>query len=79
MKNRKQPLIFIAFIVVGILLFFLGFGRYALASMPFQDPEYVPASALAKQANDILVGKIMMLIGVAMGFGAVIVRIKNRP
>lgn len=78
---KKQTLIFIIFIVIGILLLFLGFGRYALASMPFQDPEYVSANILAKQANDILVGKIMMLLGVAMCFGSVIVRIvqKKRP
>lgn len=60
---RKNTIIFVLVIIAACITVFIGFVWYATASIPFQDPEFVPASAFEKQAKDLLVGKIMMLIG----------------
>lgn len=71
---KKKTLIFVILIIISIVIIFLGFVWYAAASIPFQDSELVPASAFAKQASDLMVGKIMMLFGVVLLTGSIIWR-----
>lgn len=78
MQMKKKTLLFILILVAAIVIFLLGFGRYAGASIPFQDQEMVPVGVLEKQANDLRIGKILMMLGGVLFFGDVLVRILIR-
>ena len=75
---KKKTLLFVLVLIVSIGLLFLGFVWYAGASTPFQDSELVPASAFSKQVSDLMVAKIMMLLGGVLLTGSIIVYIKRR-
>lgn len=77
-RMKKNSRLFITLLIAAIIIFFLGFVLYSVSSIPFQDPEFVAASIFEKQARDILVGKIVMLIGAALLFLA-LCRVKTQP
>ncbi len=68
---KKKITWFIVLLIVGIIVFFLGFIRFAVSSIPFQDPQYVPDSVIVKQMATIFVGKLVMLLGAAMSLGSI--------
>ncbi len=74
----KKVIIFIVLIMVAFAMIFIGFGAYAVASMPFQDSQLVPADILEKQARDMLMGEIVILMGIAVFFGTVIAAIVSK-
>lgn len=67
--KKKDKIFVVGLVLIFILsmvIFGLGFGLFAVASIPFQDSQYVTQSALDKQARDILIGEIMMLTGAGL-------------
>lgn len=71
-RMKKKPWILITLLIAATIIFLLGFGLYSVSSLPFQDPELISGSILEKQARDIIVGKIVMLIGATLLFGTII-------
>lgn len=74
MKN-KNVVIFVIFLIISILLLIWGFGLYSLASLPFQDLTLVPEHVLAKQAREVLLGKVMMIVGAVLLVGTIMMKV----
>lgn len=73
MKQRNNKIVlFILLIVIALFVLIIGFGQWAIASIPFQDPEYVSESALYKQTIKIIIGIIMMIVGAITLIGSII-------
>lgn len=71
---KKHTAKFVLLIFTALVIIFIGLVRYASASLPIQDPEFAPASVLIKQNRDILIGKVLILIGMVIFAGSIIWR-----
>lgn len=73
MKQRNNKIVlFILLIVIALFVLIIGFGQWTIASIPFQNPEYVSESALYKQTIKIIIGIIMMIVGAITLIGSII-------
>ena len=52
--------------IISLVVAIFGFGMFCVASIPFQDPQLAPASALVKQNIEIIAGAIMMIGGLVL-------------
>lgn len=50
--------------IIAIVVTVFGFGLFSVAAIPFQDPQYVPASALVRQNVEMIIGAITMTSGI---------------
>lgn len=69
MKKRVliiSIILFAIFFIVTGLMSILGFGYFAVASIPYQDIQYVPAATLQRQQMEILIGQIVMFSGIGL-------------
>lgn len=71
---KKNTAKFVLLIFTALVIIFIGLVRYASASLPIQDSEFAPASVLIKQNRDILIGKVLILIGMVIFAGSIIWR-----
>lgn len=75
MKSKK--IIFALAIIVSIILVFIGFVWFAVSSIPLQDADMAPASAIAQQNFNIAAGIVMMIVGAVAFIGSIIWRKKK--
>lgn len=69
MKKRVliiSIILFVIFFIVTGLMSILGFGYFAVSSIPYQDIQYVPAATLQRQQMEILIGQIVMFSGIGL-------------
>lgn len=75
MSKTKLNVIFIILLAIAIVISFYGFVLSAVSAIPFQEPQYAPASAFEQQRVEGIIGLVMLISGTLLFWGDIIWRI----
>lgn len=62
-------------IILSLIIFFLGLEIFAIGSIPLQDANLAPKSAIIEQQIEYYTGLIMLLVGTIIFWGSIIWRV----